>query len=100
MTGGIIAGCQRDRPPEEALEMLNELRACGDDILAVGLHGAEWQNEPRLFERHFNLPAPRGGTPSLTRERRVQPIMSLRQSIYLRSKGSITVFARRKIPSS
>ena len=23
MTGGIIAGCQRDRPPEEALEMLN-----------------------------------------------------------------------------
>jgi len=55
MTGGIIAGCQRDRPPDEALEMLNELRACGDDILAVGLQGAEWQNEPRLFERHFQF---------------------------------------------
>ena len=55
MTGGIIAGCQRDRPPEEALEMLNELRVCGDNILAVGLHGAEWQNEPRLFERHFQF---------------------------------------------
>ena len=41
MTGGIIAGCQRDRPPDEALEMLNELRACRDDILAVGLHGAD-----------------------------------------------------------
>jgi len=55
MTGGIIAGCQRDRPPHEALEMLNELRACRDDVLAVGLHGAEWQNEPRLFERHFQF---------------------------------------------
>jgi len=55
MTGGIIAGCQRDRPPDEAMEMLNELRACGDSILAVGLHGAEWQNEPRLFERHFQF---------------------------------------------
>jgi adenosine deaminase len=41
MTGGIIAGCKRDRPPDEAMEMLNELRACGDDILAVGLHGTE-----------------------------------------------------------
>ena len=35
--------------------MLNELRTCGDKILAVGLHGAEWQNEPRLFERHFQF---------------------------------------------
>jgi adenosine deaminase len=55
ITGGIIAGCQRDRPPEEALEMLTELRACGDDILAIGLHGVERQNEPRLFERHFQF---------------------------------------------
>jgi adenosine deaminase len=53
MTGGIIAGCQRDRPPAEALGMLNELRACGDDILAVGLHGAEQGNAPVLFEQHF-----------------------------------------------
>lgn len=60
MTGGIIAGCQRDRPPDEALEMLNELRACRDDILAVGLHGAEWQNEPRLFERHFQFARAQG----------------------------------------
>jgi adenosine deaminase len=53
MTGGIIAGCVRHRPPEEALEMLAELRACGDAILAVGLHGEELGYEPRLFERHF-----------------------------------------------
>jgi adenosine deaminase len=33
MTGGIIAGCRRDLPPDEALEMLHELRACGDAIL-------------------------------------------------------------------
>jgi len=55
MTGGIIAGCRRDLPPEDALEMLNGLRACGSDILAVGLHGAEWGYEPRLFRRHFEL---------------------------------------------
>src|SRR6516164_5798868 len=76
MTGGIIAGCQRDRPPDEALEMLNELRACRGDILAVGLHGAEWQNEPRLFERHFQFARAqgwhtvahgRGGTSALRR---------------------------------
>jgi adenosine deaminase len=55
MTGGIIAGCVRHRPPEEALEMLAELRACGDAILGVGLHGGERGNEPRLFERHFQF---------------------------------------------
>jgi adenosine deaminase len=55
MTGGIIAGCVRHCPPDEALEMLDELRACGDDILAIGLHGAERGNEPRLFERHFQF---------------------------------------------
>jgi len=55
MTGGIIAGCVRHRPPDEAMEMLGELRACGDNILAVGLHGAERGNEPRLFERHFQF---------------------------------------------
>jgi adenosine deaminase len=55
MTGGIIAGCRRDLPPDEALEMLKELRACGDDILAVGLHGEEFGYEPRLFERHFRF---------------------------------------------
>jgi adenosine deaminase len=60
MTGGIIAGCQRDRPPDEALEMLNQLKACRDDILAVGLHGAEWQNEPRLFEPHFQFARAQG----------------------------------------
>lgn len=60
MTGGIIAGCRRDRPPDEALQMLNELRACGDDILAVGLQGDEWQNEPRLFERHFQFARAQG----------------------------------------
>jgi len=63
MTGGIIAGCRRDLPPDEAMEMLNELRACGDDILAVGLHGAEWQNEPRLGTALGRLlPAPGGQT--------------------------------------
>jgi adenine deaminase len=55
MTGGIIAGCRRDLPPNEALDMLNELRGCGDDILAVGLHGDERGYPPRLFERHFQL---------------------------------------------
>jgi adenosine deaminase len=60
MTGGIIAGCRRDLPPDEALEMLNELRACGDEILAVGLHGAELQNEPRRFERHFQFARAQG----------------------------------------
>lgn len=60
MTGGIIAGCRRDLPPDQALEMLNELRTCGDDILAVGLHGAELQNEPRLFERHFQFARAQG----------------------------------------
>lgn len=55
VTGGIIAGCVRHRPPGEAFEMLDELRACGDHILAVGLHGAERGNEPRLFERHFQF---------------------------------------------
>jgi adenine deaminase len=60
MTGGIIAGCVRHRPPEEALEMLAELRACGDAILAVGLHGGERGNEPRLFERHFQFARAQG----------------------------------------
>ena len=60
MTGGIIAGCRRDLPPDEALEMLNELKACGDDILAVGLHGPEREYEPRLFERHFQLARAQG----------------------------------------
>lgn len=60
MTGGIIAGCARDRPPQEAMEMLKELTACGDDILAIGLHGVEWQNEPRLFERHFQFARAQG----------------------------------------
>lgn len=60
MTGGIIAGCRRDLPPDEALQMLSELEACRDDILAVGLHGAEWQNEPRLFERHFQFARAQG----------------------------------------
>jgi adenosine deaminase len=55
MTGGIIAGCRRDLPPDDALEMLKELRACGDDILGVGLHGEEFGYEPRLFERHFRF---------------------------------------------
>jgi adenosine deaminase len=53
MTGGIIAGCVRHRPPDEALEMLEELRTCGDDILAVGLHGGERGSAPRLYEPHF-----------------------------------------------
>jgi adenine deaminase len=60
MTGGIIAGCRRDLPPDEAFEMLKELRACGDDILAVGLHGEEFRNEPRLFERHFQFARAQG----------------------------------------
>jgi adenosine deaminase len=60
MTGGIIAGCVRHRPPDEALDMLAELRACGDAILAVGLHGGERGNEPLLFERHFPV-RPRSG---------------------------------------
>jgi adenosine deaminase len=51
----FIAGCRRDLPPDEALEMLKELRACGDDILAVGLHGKEFGYEPRLFERHLHF---------------------------------------------
>jgi adenosine deaminase len=101
ITGGIIAGCQRDRPPEEALEMLTELRACGDDILAIGLHTAlNGKTSRGCSSGIFSSPAPRGGTPSLTRERRVRPIMSLRQLTYLESKGSITGFARRKIPRS
>lgn len=60
MTGGIIAGCRRDLPPDEAFEMLNELRTCTDDILAVGLHGAELQHQPRLFERHFRFARAQG----------------------------------------
>lgn len=55
MTGGIIAGCMRHRPPDEALEMLTALRDCRQHILAVGLHGAEQGSEPRLFERHFEF---------------------------------------------
>lgn len=60
MTGGIIAGCVRHHDPDDALEMLRELRTCGDDILAVGLHGAERGNEPRLFERHFRFARAQG----------------------------------------
>jgi adenosine deaminase len=60
MTGGIIAGCVRHRPPDDALEMLAELRACGDAILAVGLHGGELGHEPRLFERHFQFARAQG----------------------------------------
>ncbi len=55
MTGGIIAGCMRHRPAEEALDMLAALRESGEHILAVGLHGAESGSEPRLFERHFQF---------------------------------------------
>lgn len=55
LTGGIIAGIMRHRPPEEALDMLSLLRSCADDILAIGLHGAESGYEPALFERHFEL---------------------------------------------
>lgn len=53
MTGGIIAGLVRHHPPDEGLEVLAELRGCGDDVLAVGLHGVERGYEPRLFARHF-----------------------------------------------
>lgn len=60
MTGGIIAGCVRHRDPEEAMAMLRALRACGDDILAVGLHGAERGNEPRVYERHFRFARAQG----------------------------------------
>jgi adenosine deaminase len=55
MTGSIIAGIVRHREPDDAMDMLRELRACGDDILAVGLHGAEQGSEPRLYERHFQF---------------------------------------------
>lgn len=60
MTGGIIAGCQRHQPPDEAMVMLRELRGCGDDILAVGLHGAERDYPPQLFERHFQFARAQG----------------------------------------
>jgi adenine deaminase len=60
ITGGIIAGCQRHHAPDAALEMLRELRACGDSILAVGLHGAERGSEPRVFERHFRFAQAQG----------------------------------------
>lgn len=40
--------------------MLRALRACGDDILAVGLHGAEQGNEPRVYERHFRFARAQG----------------------------------------
>jgi adenine deaminase len=53
--GGIIAGLVQHHPPDKAWEILDELHACGDDILAVGLHGAERGNEPRLFARHFEF---------------------------------------------
>jgi len=55
LSGGIIAGIIRHRDPDEAFDMLQELRACGDDILAVGLHGAEQGSEPRVYERHFRF---------------------------------------------
>lgn len=60
MTGGIIAGCVRHRAPDEAMAMLEELRGCGDAILAVGLHGAERGNEPRVYERHFQFARAQG----------------------------------------
>jgi len=60
MTSGIIAGIIRHREPDDAMAMLRELRACGGDILAVGLHGAERGSEPRVYERHFRFARAQG----------------------------------------
>ena len=56
ITGGPILACLRHRPSDEALDML---RTYGpkyrDDILAIGLHGAEDGFPPAMFEDCFEL---------------------------------------------
>lgn len=56
MTGGPILACLRHRPPEEALHMLNTYGPnYRDDILAIGLHGAENGFAPAPFKVCFEL---------------------------------------------
>lgn len=54
MTGGPILACLRHRPVGEALAMLEKYaRTYRDDVLAIGLHGAEIGYPPGLFEECF-----------------------------------------------
>lgn len=56
ITGGPILACLRHRPPEEGLAMIERYgRKYRDDIIAIGLHGAERGNPPSLYERSFSL---------------------------------------------
>ncbi|SEB49582.1 adenosine deaminase [Nitratireductor aquibiodomus] len=54
ITGGPILACLRHRPVGEALAMLKKYaRTYRDDVLAIGLHGAELGYPPGLFEECF-----------------------------------------------
>lgn len=56
MTGGPILACLRHRPSEEALHMLNTYGPkYRDDIISVGLHGAENGFAPAPFKACFEL---------------------------------------------
>ena len=56
ITGGPILACLRHRPPEEALHMLNTYGPkYRDDIISVGLHGAENGFPPAPFKACFEL---------------------------------------------
>ncbi|MCR0984434.1 adenosine deaminase [Roseomonas populi] len=53
MTGGLIAGIQRQFDEEEALSMLRELRPWRDRIIGLGTGGPERGNRPAKFRRAY-----------------------------------------------
>ncbi len=55
ISGGLIVNFLRDRPPEEAMEMLPQLLHLDAPILAIGLDSAEVGNPPSMFRSVFAL---------------------------------------------
>ncbi len=55
VSGGLIVNFLRDRPPEEALEMLQQLLRLGTPILGIGLDSAEVGYPPSMFRSVFAL---------------------------------------------
>lgn len=53
MTGGLIAGIQRQFDEDDALSMLRELRPWRDRIIGLGTGGPEKGNRPAKFRRAY-----------------------------------------------
>jgi adenosine deaminase len=55
ISGGLIVNFLRDRPPEDAVEMLRQLLRLDAPILGVGLDSAEVGHPPSMFRSVFAL---------------------------------------------